>query len=284
MATLRNAVGQAGLGLALLLASSGCDALDFAPLVTATTTLQEEFQTGPSPKIIVETFNGPIDISEGESSEVVVEVTKRAGGFDRQAAEANLDYVEVSILQKDDTIRVTAQRLGRRPGNCGASVVIAAPKAARLHLQSSNGHIVCERMQGGIDAKTSNAKLEIVEGRGAIDVTTSNGGIDIEATDAAVDAHSSNARIRFQGSLADKEHQFKTSNGRIDLFLPVKSQFRFDCSTSNARVQCGFPVASKDRSNRRKMQGTVGENPACSIIATTSNAGINIREADSDAN
>ena len=86
----------------MLSLAGGCNALDLAPLVTATTTISEEFKTTSSPKLVIETFNGSIDISEGEGDEVVVEVTKRAGGFDREAAEANLDLVEVQIVQKDE--------------------------------------------------------------------------------------------------------------------------------------------------------------------------------------
>ena len=276
-----HALGYTACGLVLLLLAVGCDALNFAPLVSATTTLTEEFKTGPSPKIVIETFNGSIDVSEGESDEVVVEVTKRAGGFDRETAEANLDYIEVSIVQKDDTIHVTARRLGRQ-GNFGAAVVVAAPKAARLNLKSSNGRVVCEGLEGGIEATTSNGKIEIVEARGAIDVATSNGGIEIEADDATVEAKSSNGTIKFQGTLADKEHRFKTSNGRIQLYLPAKSQFRLDCSTSNASVQCDFPIAEKARSSKRKLAGTVGDDPRFSIVAQTSNGGISIRKADAD--
>jgi DUF4097 and DUF4098 domain-containing protein YvlB len=280
----RNATGSFVMGLLVLALSAGCDVMDFVPLVTATKTISEEFKTGQSPKVVIETFNGSIDISDGQSDEVVVEVTKRAGGFDAQAAEANLNLIEVSIVEKGDTITVTARRLGRLAGNSGATVVIAAPKAARLLLKSSNGHIITEGMEGGIDAKTSNAKVEVVEGRGAIDVTTSNGGIEIEAADAVVDARSSNARITFRGSLADKDHQFKSSNGRIELFLPADSQFRFDCSTSNAKVQCDFPNTPTTSGRKRKLAGTVGQDPRGTIVAATSNAGINIHKADSNEN
>ena len=205
----------------------------------------------------------------------------RAGSIER-LPEANLDYIEVSIVQKDDTIHVTVRRLGRQ-GNFGAAVVVvAAPKAARLNLKSSNGRVVCEGLEGGIVATTSNGKIEVVEVRGAIDVATSNGGIEIEADDATVEAKSSNGTIKFQGTLADKEHRFKTSNGRIQLYLPAKSQFRLDCSTSNASVQCDFPIAERARSSKRKLMGTVGDDPQFSIVAQTSNGGISIRKADSD--
>jgi DUF4097 and DUF4098 domain-containing protein YvlB len=269
-----------GASLLLLPLSAGCNVLDALPLATATATVSEEFTTGSSPKIVVETFNGAIDVSDGRDDEVVVEVTKRASGLDHETAEANLDSIEVTMVQKENSIHIVAKSVGHFQGNSGAAVVIAAPKAARLQLRSRNGHIVCEGMRGGIDATTSNGRCEFVDSQGEIDVVTGNGAIEIEATDARVDAHTSNGRIAFRGSLsADMEHRFETSNGQIELALPAESRFHFEGSTSNGRIHCEFPITSEGRESRRRLIGAVGENPTTSIIASTSNASINIRKA-----
>jgi hypothetical protein len=267
------------VGIAFLALSAGCDALDFAPLVTATKTVSEVFQTDQAPIIIVETFNGAIDISPGDNDEVVVELTKRASGLDHSIAEAALDGIHVQMIQTGDTIHITARRAGRWSGNAGAAVVIVAPAKAQLQLKSSNGHIICEGLQGGIDATTSNGKLEIVEGRGRLDLASSNGGIAIDATDASVTAHTSNGRIEFRGSLAPSDHQFRTSNGRIDLVLPPDSQFVLNGSTSNSRVDCDFPIASEGKRHRSRLQGNVGQNPERTISAITSNGHIAVRKA-----
>jgi hypothetical protein len=271
--------GRLGLGLLLLAVLTGCNALDFAPLVTATKTLSEVFQTDDAPVIIVETFNGAIDVSPGKTDEVVVELTKSASGFDQSIAEDALDGIHVSMIQTGDTIHITARRAGRWSGNAGAAVVIAAPPKARLQLKSSNGHIICEGLQGGIEATTSNGKLEIVDGRGSLDLASSNGSIEIEADDASVTAHTSNGRIKFQGSLAESKHNFRTSNGSIDLVLPADSQFAVDGSTSNARIDCDFPIAIEGKKRRSRLQGTVGQDPARTINLVSSNGHIAIRKA-----
>jgi len=272
----RSLVSVAVLSLATTL--PGCHALDFAPLTTARTTLSEEFQTGASPKIVIETFNGTIDISDGHDNEVVVEVTKTAGGFDQEKAEANLNFIEVSMVQKGETLYISARKLEDHVSNCGASVVISAPKAARVRAKSSNGRVICEGMQGGLEVRTSNGHIVVSEGRGAIDVGTSNGGIEIDSQDAEVEARTSNGRISFRGSLAPKEHVFKTSNGRIDLVLPADAQFRYECTTSNARIKSEFDAENDDHSSRRRMRGKVGADPHTSITATTSNGGISLRK------
>ncbi|HET9972675.1 MAG TPA: hypothetical protein VFQ68_30870, partial [Streptosporangiaceae bacterium] len=181
------------LAILLLLVSVGCG----MPLFSATDTVSEVFDTTATPKIVVETFNGSIDISNGADDEVVVEVNKRASGFDQASADRNLENIEVSIDQEEGEIRVTVRRHGYTVGDSGGSVVIAAPQGATIDLKTSNGYIISEGMQGGIEAVSSNARVDVFEGKGEIDVDSSNGNIHIEATDAIVDAHTSNARIEF---------------------------------------------------------------------------------------
>ncbi len=280
MAGTRNAGGLVLLTAVLLglAPAAGCNALDLTSLVTARSTVAETFETGAAPQIIVDTFNGSIDVSDGKDDEVVVEVNKQASGINQEAAEAALDEVEVSLVQKDNTIHVSAKVTSGRRGNRGASVVIAAPKGARLQLISSNGHVVCEGMRGAIQTITSNGHVDVVGGTGPIDITTSNGAIEIEASEAAVAAKTSNARIRFSGSLAAGDQKFHTSNGSIRLSLPADSQFKLDAATSNGRIACGFPLDEQGKS-RRKLTGTVGEHPTSAISAITSNASIAIGKA-----
>ncbi len=275
---VRNRTGLLGLALTVLAAgATGCD----LPLFHASSTESAVFETGATPKIVVETFNGAIDISNGMDDEVVAEVTKRASGFDEQSAENNLDAIEVTMDQQGDEIRISVRRHGRTLGDAGASVVIAAPKGSQVELKSSNGHIVSEGMEGTLAARTSNGKIDVVEAHGTIDVHSTNGAVNIEAQDATVDARTSNGRIRFVGTLSDAEHEFTSSNGRIDLALPADAEFRFDAATSNGRIDIEFPYSSAGlKKSRRKKAGTVGEDPKCSIEIDTSNSSINIHKDD----
>lgn len=253
----------------------GCD----MPLYRASETISDVFSTDAAPKIVVETFNGSIDLSNGQGNEVVVEVTKRASGFDDAKAAANLENIEVSLTQEGNEVHVRVKRVGSTVGDCGASVIIAAPADAQVQLKSSNGYIVSEGMRGSVEARTSNAKVDVVEATGRIDVDSSNGAILIEAKDAHVDAHTSNASIRFKGSLADQEHEFSTSNGSIDVVFPAEMPFRFEAATSNGGIDVDFPFDDNDSRSRRKKSGVVGQDPKCSIELSTSNASIDIRKA-----
>ena len=267
------------LAVALVPVGTGCNAIDMLPLVTVESTLSEDFKTTDTPTIVIDTFNGSIDVTRGSDDQVQVDVTKRASGRDHAAAEAALNSIQVSMIQDDNTLSITAERLDRAPGNFGADVVIAVPADADLNLTTSNGRMISEQVTGPIEATSSNGKLEVYGGRGPLNLKTSNGGIEIEATDAVVDARTSNGRIEFRGQLAGEKQKFRTSNGRITLTLPDDAEFYLDAHTSNARVRCDFPIDTDDgRKRRRDLEGVVGNNPDpnCIIDAKTSNGSISI--------
>jgi DUF4097 and DUF4098 domain-containing protein YvlB len=270
------------LALVAMLPGAGCVILDSIPLATATKTLSEQFVTGDAPEVIVSTFNGTIDVSPSDASEVVAEVIKKASGIDDEAANAALDSVEVSMVQTGNRIVISAKALTTH-ANLGASVVLAVPAGAKIDLHSSNGGVVCEGIRGGVSAATSNGKLEIVDGTGKLQLNTSNGAIDVNATDAALNARTSNGAIKFQGTLAKTEHKLKTSNGRIRLTLPTDSAFHFEGTTSNGRIQCEFPITTEGKSRRTRLKGNVGDDPATSVIASTSNGTIDLVKSSDEA-
>ena len=273
----RRGIALAGMLLAVAVLAAGCD----MPLYRAAQTVSDVFKSSSSPTIVVETFNGSIDISNGTDDEVVVEVNKRASGFNQDAAWANLEHVEVTIAHSNDEVHVKAYRRGHQFGDCGASIIIVAPPDARVVLRSNNGYIVSEGLRGEIDARTSNGKIDVVEAGGKIEVGSSNGAILIEATDAEVDARTSNGSIRFSGSLAGGDNLLRTSNGKIDVRLPADSQFELDATTSNGRVDSDFAATAasgRGEHRRRHLSATIGEHPTFSLDLTTSNSSIKVRK------
>lgn len=269
--------GLLGLGL-LLFVAWALTACIGGGNITAEEVVSQSFGTGAAPRVIVETFNGRIEVAGGVDG-VQVSVTKRGAGFSQSEAEADLKNVEVMVTQEGDTIRVAARRSDGPlvVGNSGASIRLSVPAQASLELQTSNGAIRIDGVAGDLSLDTSNGKVEVRGGRGRLNLSTSNGSIDIEAEQAVVDAHTSNGQITFGGTLAEGRQVFDTSNGRIDITLPGEAQFSFEASTSNGRVSCEFPMSHTSASSDNALSGVVGENPATSIVASSSNGRIDIR-------
>ena len=276
---------------------AACGANFSLNLFTAEETVTQSFTSDGAPRIVVEMFNGAVDVVTGSEDTVKIDVVKRGGGASQAAAEDDLKNVEVTMAQDGDTIRVVAKRTDQRVdiGNSGASAKLRVPDGAILDLRSSNGAITAsgpvsdmkaETSNGSIDVRssrgplalnTSNGAITVNGGSGPIDVETSNGTIDITADNAVVTGRTSNGPVRFTGSLAQGRSELTTSNGNIVVTLPANAQFAVDADTSNAKISSDFAVTSQDFSDDRLL-GTVGSDPGVTLRLQTSNGPIEIRQ------
>jgi DUF4097 and DUF4098 domain-containing protein YvlB len=270
--------------------------------VTAQEEVQKSFQTSKTPRVVVEMFNGGIDIVCGvEEGKVAAKVTKRGAGATQEEAEDDLTNVKVQMVQEGDTVRILARRAEDKPnpGNSGASATVEVPTGAVLDLRSSNGALKVVGLTGNVTGKSSNGAIHVKGGRGTLQLTTSNGPITIEGASGKLDlntsngtititgaraaelnAQTSNGRIRFSGTLADGEHVLHSSNGGLTVTLPADLHFRVDASTSNGHISSAFDVKAKGTRTKTHLRGAVGENPAVSLTLSTSNAGIEIKKAE----
>jgi hypothetical protein len=277
---------------------SACGAYISLNPFTADATVTQSFTTGAQPRIVVEMFNGSVDVVADNASTVKVEVVKRGGGFSQQDAEDDLKNVEVTLTQDGDTIRVVARRTDQRVdiGNSGASAKLRVPESAILDLHSSNGQVTSSGPVGDVKAQTSNGPIDVRGARGQVDLVTSNGPvtidggsgtinaetsngpIDLTAENATVTARTSNGSIRFTGALAQGRSQLNTSNSRIVVSLPATAQFAIDADTSNAKISSDFAVTAQDFSDSR-LRGTVGSDPGTTLELHTSNGPIELRQS-----
>jgi RNA polymerase sigma factor (sigma-70 family) len=253
--------------------------------VTVRDVVKRSFQTGAAPRIVVDTFNGAIDVITGSSKSVEVQVTKQAHAKTEEEAQAELKNVDVTTTKEGEAIHVTAKRREKHPNvSSGAAALLHVPPGAILELHTNNGAASLTGGSGAVNLGTSNGAIRVKEHTGSLSVHTSNGAIDIQAEKASVTAKTSNGAVTFAGTLAVGDHTFQTSNGNITVSFPKGTAFRIDASTSHGRVSSAFPVKGGDREKKRnRLQGQVGDNPAFSVKLHTSNGSIHIREADSSS-
>jgi RNA polymerase sigma factor (sigma-70 family) len=279
---------------------------------TAREVLKKSFSTGATPRLVVETFNGSINVTAKSGNTVAIQVTKRSNAKTQEEADAELKNIEVTMKQEEDGVHVTAKRLEQHPHvNAGAAAELEVPPGAVLDLRSSNGAVTVtggtgaakvETSNGSIRAKehtgplnlhSSNGPLTVTGGTGRMDLRTSNGALNIQAEKAIVTGRTSNGSIHFSGSLAEGEDTFHTSNGSITLTLPKESSFRIDADTSLGRVSTSFHLqertsdsaavdASAQRIHRKThLHGKTADKPSFSLKLHTSNGSISVNESQS---
>ncbi len=265
---------------------------------TAEETVTQSFTPEATPHLVVEMFNGSVDVVTGNDNTVRVDVIKRGGGVSQQAAQDDLKNVEVTMTQDGDTIRVVAQRTDHRVdiGNSGASAKLRVPNGAILDLRSSNGPITTSGPVGDVKAETSNGIIDVrgpigqldlhtsngpitINGGGSsINVETSNGPINMTADNVVVVARTSNGPINFTGSLAQGRSELDSSNSNIVVTLPAGAQFVVNADTSNGKISSDFAITAQDFSENH-LSGSVGNDPGVTLRLQTSNGPIQIRQS-----
>jgi RNA polymerase sigma factor (sigma-70 family) len=258
----------------------------------------QSYKTGNAPSVIVDVFNGAIEIVADAENAVKAQVTKEVQDETEEKAKAGLKNIDVKMTQDKDTIQITAShpqtQLWRRQASASAEVHVPAGSVLDLHtsngqvkitggtgkvtVHTSNGAIKVKDNKGALHLATTNGAINIAGATGSIELETTNGPIDLQAEKAVVKAHGTNGAINFSGTLADGPHSFATNNGRILLTLPPDAQFKVDAATSNGAITSDFTAAASARSDKKHLLATVGENPTATIKLRTSNGAIEIRK------
>jgi RNA polymerase sigma factor (sigma-70 family) len=264
---------------------------------TAKAVESKTFKTGKAPTVILETFNGGINVAVGEGNTVKVEVTKQTRAESDEAAKDLLKKIELTTEQDGDTIRVKATGPKKHPPrtSLGASAELKVPKGAKLQLRTANGRIgvaggtgearlttangrvTVKDHPGALNVQTANGRIEVQGGQGSLQLRTANGRIIVQAKDAKLTAQTSNSRIEFTGTLAEGNHILHTSNGRVVVTLPADTNFKVKASTSNGRVTSDFKVQTTGKARKNRLEGQTGENPKISLDIHTANGGIALK-------
>src|SRR5262249_10830917 len=154
------------------------------------------FNTKQVPRVVVETFNGAIEVTARPKGGVAAKVTKTVQASSEEAAKEDLKNVDVQMTQEGDTVRITAKSEGDHPTtNRAAAVELQVPPGAILELKTSNGNVAISAPTGDAKVRSSNGQIEVKGSKGNLDLKTSNGNIAADGAAGKLDLHTSNGAI-----------------------------------------------------------------------------------------
>jgi len=266
------------LGAAALFGLFGCDIEEVIAgavgNVEAVREVTETFEVAGLLDLDVESSNGyvivqaetPIDVTVVEAAEaanVTVTAILRSRADTLERAQERVNAIVFEMVQSGDSLLLrynsADQSLDVRRYS-GVSFEVTVPAQADVEVDTSNGAITIRGIEGqftldtsngGIDlydlvgeviADTSNGAIDVDGFRGTLNLETSNGAIDIENAEAGVTARTSNGRIDFSGVLVGDSHQLRTSNGAINVEVPLDSDITFDASTSIGSISTNLAL------------------------------------------
>jgi len=254
------------LGAAALFGLFGCDIEEVIAgavgNVEAVREVTETFEVAGLLDLDVESSNGyvivqaetPIDVTVVEAAEaanVTVTAILRSRADTLERAQERVNAIVCEMVQAGDKLLLrynsADQSLDvRRYSGVSFEVTDGAITIRGIEgqftLDTSNGGIDLYDLVGEVIADTSNGAIDVDGFRGTLNLETSNGAIDIENAEAGVTARTSNGRIDFSGVLVGDSHQLRTSNGAINVEVPLDSDITFDASTSIGSISTNLAL------------------------------------------
>ena len=237
------------------------------------------FKVTGQPEVVLDTFDGAIEIHSWDRNEIEVEVEKRA------MEQTLLDEIKVDAQQEGDKIvvRVTGPRAERHGVTIGmhisptARLRVAVPKNANINAVSGDGSIKAEAIEGTIVLRTSDGSItgtrlggdiQVRSGDGSIRIDNTTGKLDLETEDGSVgvDARPSVLRLRTgDGSVRvtlepetvmTDNWEITTTDGSVVVTLPGLFNAELDAETSDGAVRTNHPLLDGDRDDRRDGEGS----------------------------
>ncbi len=109
-------------------------------------------------------------------------------------------------------------------------------------LDTSNGAIDVYDASGSLAAETSNGRIEVFRFTGEMYLDTSNGDLWLEEVVGRIDAETSNGSVHYAGTPAAGGNRLRTSNGEITVRVPPDASIAFDAVTSSGRIRSSLSL------------------------------------------
>lgn len=234
------------------------------------------FKVTGQPEVVLDTFDGAIELHSWDKNEIEVEVEKRA------MEQVLLDEIKIDAQQQGDKIiiKVTGPA---RPEHRGVTIGmhisptarlrVAVPRSANINATSGDGSIRAEAIEGRIvlhttDGSVSGTRLggeiQIRSGDGSIRIDSTTGKLDLETDDGSIGVEAKATVLRLRtgdGSIRatiepdtvmTDNWDITTSDGTVTVTLPGLFNAELDAETSDGSVRTNHPLLDDERRDERR--------------------------------
>ncbi len=200
--------------------------------------------------------NGGIKVEGWNRKEILVRAKVTTHARTEAAAERLAEDVEIHT---DRTIYADVPETQRKEW-ASVSYRLMVPRRSNLSLETYNGGISIENVEGEMDFEALNGGLNLIDLAGDVHGGTTNGGVTVELTGSA-----------WKGDGLNVE----TTNGGVKIYVPDDYSADLETRTVNGRVDVDFPVMVQGRIDRR-ISTKLGKGGKMIRVITT-NGGVKVR-------
>jgi DUF4097 and DUF4098 domain-containing protein YvlB len=202
--------------------------------------------------------NGGISVEGWDKDEIRIRAKIRA--WDRNEDDARDTLKEIEIKLNGETIQADGPRMKNRHG-WSVSYELMVPRKSNLNLETLNGGIRIEDVEGEIRADATNGGLKLSQLAGDVDVHTTNGGVSVEL---------------HGDSWTGRGLEASTTNGGVKVWIPKDYNADLETGTVNGGIDFDFPITVQGRISKQ-IRATLGDGGPTIRIKTT-NGGVRLKE------
>lgn len=194
----------------------------------------------------LENDNGRIDVSPHDGKDIVIEPALLLSGNKRHQVDRLKEDVDFSVDKGGNTVafKVDTHNRGFIFGIGDWRAVrlnVKVPANFSLDLESDNGEIGVQDVEGNVQADTDNGKVEVTNLGGDADLKTDNGLIKASQVNGGITAKTSNGVVHIDDVGGDVHAQ--TDNGKVSIQSPQLAG-NWEAKTSLGEIEVAFPETS----------------------------------------
>lgn len=237
----------------------------------------KSFNVSGTPRVVLNTFDGSINIQPSGDATVRFSAVKRAR--DEQAMRG----IRLRAEQAGDTINIIAEfdkTLARRSDyDTGAAVALDVwvPRNANVLVKSGDGRLRLSGIEGDIELNTGDGSVDVTESKGKLKVETGDGRVRVAGFDGDATVQTGDGRISLDGRFT--KLSARTGDGAITLALPEGMNARIE--TDSQRVINDLSAVAEDTApddgERRVRHWRVGSGAGGQITLRTGDGQIFLR-------
>ena len=247
------------------------------------------FKVAGTPDVLLETFDGSIEVHSWDRDEVEVEIEKRAmeqGIVDEMvvSAEQQGDRIVVKVTQPRNRdfdgiqigvnfgptarLRVAVPRKTQLTASSGDGSITVEDVNGKVALTTSDGSVRASRVTGELTIRSGDGSIRLDSVEGKLDLETDDGSIGIEARPTSLRARTADGTIRLRiqpDTTMTEDWDVQTADGSVTLTLPSSFDGELDAETRDGAVRASHPSVSnetregEDRDERRRrLKATLG--------------------------
>src|SRR5215467_1992786 len=220
----------------------------------------------------IDTNDGSVRVTTSDTKQIELKVLYSGYTLDKN--------LKIDSRQDGDRVELTAKETMHWNWgihvNRGLRVEVRMPRNADLNVDSGDGSVESESIQGNLDIHTGDGHIRVAGAKGQIKLRTGDGSIECRDLDGKIEADSGDGHItldgRFDtlniktgdgsinahaqpGSKVISAWSIRTGDGSVDLTLPGDLNANIDASTNDGRISLGIPVMVDGQFSNSQIHG-----------------------------